>query len=45
MTGQALDNGNALIGLQWDFCELTYNDTQLFANISFVDFVSRSRWP
>ncbi|MDX6336098.1 MAG: hypothetical protein QOG05_3438 [Streptosporangiaceae bacterium] len=27
------------IGLQWDFCELTYNDTQLFANISFVDFV------
>jgi hypothetical protein len=27
------------IGLQWDFCELTYNDAQLFANISFVDFV------
>ncbi len=27
------------IGLQWDFCELTYNDAQLFANISFVNFV------
>jgi hypothetical protein len=27
------------IDLQWDFCELTYNDTQVFANISFVDFV------
>ena len=27
------------IGLQWDFCEFTYNSTQLFVNISFVDFV------
>jgi hypothetical protein len=27
------------IGLQWDFCEFTYNSAQLFANISFVDFV------
>ena len=27
------------IGLQWDFCELTYNDAQVFANISFVNFV------
>jgi hypothetical protein len=26
------------IDLQWDFCEFTYNDTQLFANISYVDF-------
>lgn len=26
------------IGLQWDFCEFTYNDAQLFANITFVDF-------
>ena len=26
-------------GLQWDFCEFTYNSAQLFANISFVDFV------
>lgn len=24
----------------WDFCELTYNSTELYANISFVDFVS-----
>jgi hypothetical protein len=27
------------IGLAWDFCEFTYNSAQLFANISFVDFV------
>src|ERR1700722_7280844 len=26
------------IDLQWDFCEFTYNDAQLFANISYVDF-------
>jgi len=26
--------------LNWTFCEFTYNDTQLFANISYVDFVS-----
>ncbi|KAF4626970.1 hypothetical protein G7Y89_g11180 [Cudoniella acicularis] len=24
----------------WGFCEFTFNDTQLFANISYVDFVS-----
>lgn len=28
------------INLAWDFCELTYNSTQLYANISYVDFVS-----
>jgi hypothetical protein len=27
------------IGLEWDFAELTYNSSQLFANISMVDFV------
>ena len=27
------------IDLQWDFCEFTYNSAQIFANISFVDFV------
>jgi hypothetical protein len=27
------------INSQWDFAELTYNDAQLFANISLVDFV------
>lgn len=26
--------------LNWAFCEFTYNDAQLFANISYVDFVS-----
>ncbi|CAK7237044.1 hypothetical protein SBRCBS47491_009843 [Sporothrix bragantina] len=25
--------------LRWDFCELTYNQEQIFANISYVDFV------
>ena len=27
------------IGIQWDFAEFTYNSSQLFANISMVDFV------
>jgi hypothetical protein len=26
------------IDIQWDFCEFTYNDAELFANISYVDF-------
>ncbi len=26
------------IGIQWDFAEFTYNSSQLFANISMVDF-------
>ncbi|KAI6091981.1 glycoside hydrolase family 64 protein [Hypoxylon rubiginosum] len=26
--------------LQWGFCEFTYNQQQLFVNISYVDFVS-----
>lgn len=25
--------------ISWDFCEFTYNSSQLFANISYVDFV------
>jgi hypothetical protein len=28
------------INNMWDFCEFTYNSSQLFANISYVDFVS-----
>ena len=28
------------INIMWDFCELTYNDAQLFTNITYVDFVS-----
>jgi hypothetical protein len=27
------------INLQWDFCEFTYNSTEMFADISYVDFV------
>ncbi|KAI8939135.1 hypothetical protein NX059_004969 [Plenodomus lindquistii] len=26
--------------ISWAFCEFTYNDAQLFANISYVDFIS-----
>ena len=28
------------INVRWDFCEFTYNASQLYANISYVDFVS-----
>ncbi|KAI4250824.1 MAG: hypothetical protein LQ352_005233, partial [Teloschistes flavicans] len=28
------------IDIQWDFCEFTYDDSQLFCNITYVDFVS-----
>jgi hypothetical protein len=28
------------IGLAWDFCEFTFNQAQLFANLTFVDFAS-----
>lgn len=28
------------INIAWAFCEFTYNNAQLFANISYVDFVS-----
>jgi len=28
------------INIMWGFCEFTYNNAQLFANISYVDFVS-----
>lgn len=28
------------IDVMWDFCEFTFNSAQLFANISYVDFVS-----
>ena len=27
------------INLSWDFCEFTFNSSQLFVNISYVDFV------
>jgi hypothetical protein len=28
------------ISVMWDFCEFTFNQAQLFANISFVDFAA-----
>ena len=28
------------INIMWDFCEFTYNSSQMFANITYVDFVS-----
>lgn len=29
------------INISWAFCEFTYNGAQLFANTSYVDFVSK----
>ncbi len=34
-----LNPGDANFGKNWSFSEFTFNDTQLFANISYVDFV------
>ena len=34
------NNSDPNINTFWDFCELTFNSSQLFANISYVDFVS-----
>ncbi|TPX15562.1 uncharacterized protein E0L32_004260 [Thyridium curvatum] len=31
---------DANYGVAWDFCEFTYDDRQLFVNITYVDFVS-----
>lgn len=28
------------INIEWDFCEFTFNEAQLYANITYVDFVS-----
>ena len=28
------------INIMWDFCEFTFNSSQIYANISYVDFVS-----
>ncbi|MQA09293.1 MAG: beta-1,3-glucanase [Pseudonocardiaceae bacterium] len=35
-----LDENDANYQKNWSFCEFTFNDTQLYANISYVDFVS-----
>lgn len=34
------NNSDPNINIFWDFCEFTFNSDQLFANISYVDFVS-----
>lgn len=34
-----LNTGDSNFTKQWSFAEFTFNDTQLFANISYVDFV------
>ncbi|WP_372665747.1 glycoside hydrolase family 64 protein [Amycolatopsis kentuckyensis] len=34
-----LNSGDPNYGKNWSFSEFTFNDTQLFANISYVDFV------
>ncbi|KAL8794085.1 MAG: hypothetical protein Q9195_003385 [Heterodermia aff. obscurata] len=28
------------IDIEWDFCEFTFNEAQLFANITYVDFIA-----
>nr|WP_158891031.1 glycoside hydrolase family 64 protein [Amycolatopsis anabasis] len=35
-----LNSGDANYRKNWTFCEFTFNDAQLFANISYVDFVA-----
>ncbi|KAI1384676.1 glycoside hydrolase family 64 protein [Hypoxylon trugodes] len=35
-----LNTADVNYDIQWGFCELTYNKDQLFANITYVDFVS-----
>lgn len=34
------NNSDPNISIFWDFCEFTFDSNQLFANISYVDFVS-----
>lgn len=34
------NNSDPNHNINWTFCEFTFNDAQLFANISYVDFVS-----
>ena len=35
-----LNSGDANYNRDWSFCEFTFNDAVLFANISYVDFVA-----
>ena len=34
------NNNDPNINVQWDFCEFTFNQYQLYANITYVDFFS-----
>jgi hypothetical protein len=34
------NKSDANYNILWDFCEFTYNTSQIYANISYVDFVS-----
>lgn len=34
------NNSDPNIQITWDFCEFTFNSSQLFANITYVDFLS-----
>ncbi|HET9173457.1 MAG TPA: beta-1,3-glucanase family protein [Actinospica sp.] len=34
------NNSDPNINVMWDFCEFTFNSSQIYANISYVDFVS-----
>lgn len=40
VTPSVTNNSDPNINIFWDFCEFTFNSSQLYANISYVDFVS-----
>jgi hypothetical protein len=40
VTPSVTNPGDPNIGTSWGFCEFTYDAAQLYANVSFVDFVS-----
>ncbi|OJD35725.1 glucanase b [Diplodia corticola] len=42
VTPSVTNNSDPNINKKWDFCEFTWNSAQLYANITYVDFVSVS---
>lgn len=42
VTPSVLNNSDPNINKRWDFAEFTWNSSQLYANITYVDFVSIS---
>lgn len=42
VTPSVTNNSDPNINKKWDFCEFTWNSSQLYANITYVDFVGIS---